>query len=426
MVAATVRRLFAGTSAVALLLGWLELSPAFGFPVTDAAAMIDRALGSRREEDLAGWLLLLVAVGAVAAIYLLLIGPRAHATWTGPVYGVAAWLAVGAVAMPLLAAVQGTPPAGETSADPMRASFFMSNLGAGAAAGALVGWLLFGIALGLASTLRSSTGVLGGVVLAAVGAGVIAHQVPAWTEQLKDGATASSTVPNLPPGRIFVSILELPQPAGAVLGPHRHVQGFVVGLSGTSTLRYSGGSSQDVGPGQLAITAPLEPHSHLNSAAVPPAIGLAVLIVAFLTGWWLLRGRPAGAFPASAALIAAAVAAGNPFMNQWYFVALRPEAARGAPMPVPAGHRAYESAILAGIRDGPYREQVTERVLASGQSVPVLGPGAVVLKSGALTLQSGSNVSPVRPGWGVTLAGGNTLRAGSPDTQIVMIQLIPT
>ena len=45
-------------------------------------------------------------------------------------------------------------------------------------------------------------------------------------------------------------------------------------------------------------------------------------------------------------------------MNHWYFVAVRPAAQRAAAMPVPAGHRTYESAELTGLLGGPQRERL--------------------------------------------------------------------
>src|SRR5256885_1584932 len=76
MVSANMRRILVGIAAVAANLGWLQLAPAFGFPVTAPAGMLDRMLGATREAGPAGWVLLLLGQAAFAALFLLLVEPR--------------------------------------------------------------------------------------------------------------------------------------------------------------------------------------------------------------------------------------------------------------------------------------------------------------------------------------------------------------
>ena len=59
MVSLAMRRVLVGMTAVAVSLGWLQLAPAFGLPVTAPAPMLDRMLGTTREAGLAGWAILL-------------------------------------------------------------------------------------------------------------------------------------------------------------------------------------------------------------------------------------------------------------------------------------------------------------------------------------------------------------------------------
>ena len=134
--------------------GWLQLAPAFGFPVTAPAAMLDRLLGANREASPAGWALLLLGEFAFVAGYFFLVEGRTH--WAvGPfAYAVGGWLLTGAVLMPVIGLLQGAPPAGDAANNPMRANFFMLNLGPGAAAEALIGWLLFGSVLAAGRTLE--------------------------------------------------------------------------------------------------------------------------------------------------------------------------------------------------------------------------------------------------------------------------------
>ena len=153
MVSLAMRRVLVGLTAVAVALGWLQLAPAFGFPVTAPAAMLDRMLGANHEASLAGWAMLLVGELALAGGYFIFVEGRTRGPVAPIVYAVAAWLVTGAVLMPLIGIIQGAPPAGDAINDPMRANFFMLNLGAGAAAESLVAWLLFGVVLAAGRTL---------------------------------------------------------------------------------------------------------------------------------------------------------------------------------------------------------------------------------------------------------------------------------
>lgn len=423
MVSRAVRQLFIGMTATGTLVGWLQLAPAFGFPVTDSQAMLDRAFGPHREEDWAGWLALLIVLGVFAAVYLLIVEPRRSEGWAGPAYGVAAWLLTGVVLMPLLAVIQGQPPTGDLANDPMRATFFMSNLGPFAAIEALIGWLLFGAVLSAGRSLSAPGFTLAAAAVLAVAVGLLAFWVPRWTATFSNGVTAEGTIPQLPPGSVFISVLELPQPAGATLGPHRHVGGFVVDLAGTEVLRQPGDGSREVGPGGIAFTPPLQLHSHENPGPVPWAIGLAVLMLALLAAWTLRHAW----FFAAAVLMVAAIAAGNPFMNHWYFIGVRPVAARGAAMPVPAGHRVYESASLVGLAGGPYIERVTEHVLAADETLEVSGPAAVVLVSGEASLGADDRIEILSSGSGATIAPSTkgAIRAGSSGSEVLLIELLP-
>lgn len=424
MVSAALHRIFVGMTAVAALAGWLQLAPAFGFPVTDAQAMLDRALGPQREEDWAGWLLFLVGLALFAAIYLLVVESRRPDAWVGPAYGVAAWLLTGAVVMPLLAAIQGKPPVGDAASDPMRATFFMSNLGAGAAVEALIGWLLFGVALAAGKSLRAPAAGLAAAAAVAVLAGALALWVPrSIAISFGDRVSGQGTLAQLPPGPVYISVLELPQPAGAVLGPHRHVGGVVVDFYGSSVLRVPGDGLREVTPGKVAFIPPLELHSHENPGPVPWAIGLAVLLLALLATWTWRHAWPF----AAAVLIVASVATGNPFMNHWYVIGVRPVADRGAPMPVPTGHRVYQSASLVGLAAGPYTERVTERVLAKDQSLVLSGPAAVILVSGDASLDTGIETETLKPGSGATIAPGarESLRASASGCDLLLVELVP-
>ena len=427
MVSLAMRRVLVGMSAVAAGLGWLQLAPAFGFPVTAPAAMLDRMLGSHREAGPAGWALLLIGEAAFAAAYLLVVEPRTQGVVAPLAYALGAWLLSGAVLMPVIGVIQGAPPAGDAASDPMRATFFMLNLGPLAAVEALVAWMLFGavLAAGRKLDLRPRDFYLtsGAVALAAV----LAFAVPVIVTRTAGNSVVEGKVAALPAGPVFISVLELPQPAGAVLGPHAHIPGFVLDVSGTATIAIAGKGTLDVGPGDAFFTAGLLSHDHENRAAVPAAIVLAVLLVgltiALLTGVWRRRA----VFLLAALLVFGVVGTINPLMNHWYFVGVRPAAQRGAVMLVPAAHRTYESENLSSLAAAPFTERLTYRRLASGESARLSGAAALVVLDGEASVTVGGSTTGLSAQSGFTIAGGEdaTVRAGSQGARILIVQVLP-
>jgi quercetin dioxygenase-like cupin family protein len=426
MVSLAMRRGLVGTSAVLAGLGWLQLAPAFGFPVTAPAAMLDRMLGAHREAGLAGWILLLLGVGIFAAAYLFLVEPRTKGVVAPIAYALGAWFVSGAVLMPAIALIQGAPPAGDTANDPMRASFFMLNLGPGAAIEALIAWLLFGAVLAAGRTLDVHPRAFYLAGGAAVLAALLAVAIPILVARYDANRVVEGNVVQVPAGPVFISVLELPQPAGAVLGPHAHIPGFVLDVSGTATMAITGRGTVDVGPGDAVFTANLQRHDHENRAAVPTAILLALVLVglavALLAGAWRRRA----AVLLAALLVLGVVATIDPLINHWYFIGVRPAAARGAVMPVPAGHRTYESENLTGLTSGPYVERLTYRSLDSGESTSLAGPAAILVLDGQASVTTGGKTTGLSAQSGITVDGGAdaTVKAGSQGARILVIQIL--
>jgi quercetin dioxygenase-like cupin family protein len=426
MVSLAMRRVLVGLTAVTVALGWLQLAPAFGFPVTAPAAMLDRMLGANREAGPAGWALLLLGEFAFVAGYFLLVEGRTH--WAvGPfAYAVGGWLLTGAVLMPVIGLIQGAPPAGDAANDPMRANFFMLNLGLGAAAEALIGWLLFGavLAAGRMLEVRPRAFLLGVGSAALVGA--IAFSVPVVLARAGPGRVVEGRLAALPAGPVFISVLELPQPPGAVLGPHKHVGGFVLDLSGTASMVIPGRSAIDLGPGDAVFVAAQQLHDHGNRAVVPLAIALALVLVGLSVVIVVRRGRPSALVLTMALLIAGTVATIDPLMNHWYFIAVRPEAARGGVMPVPAGHRTYESQNLKGLQSGAYVERMTDRTFGSGESARFTGPGAIIVLDGQASVTSGGQTSDLSAQSGLTIGGGDeaSVRVTSGSARVLVVELL--
>jgi len=424
MVSANLWRLMVGAAAVVANLGWLQLAPAFGYPVTAPAGMLDRMLGASRETGPVGWALLLLGQAAFAAVAFV-VERRARAALASLAFAIGAWLISGAVLMPLIGLIQGPPPAGSLPEDPMRANFFMLNLGPGAAAEALVGWLLFSAVIAAGSTLKISARAFALALAAAALAAVIAFAAPALAVQADSGRVYEGRIAALPVAPVFISVLELPQPAGAVLGPHTHIAGFVLDIFGTATMIIDG-NVVDVGAGRAVFTANLQPHDHENRVAVPYAIALALALVTLSVALVLLQGRSPAAPLMVALLVAGTVATVNPLMNHWYFIGIRPAAQRGTAMPVPAGHRTYESENLTGLASGSYVEQLTHRRLGAGDSVRVIGPAAIVVLEGQALVSAGGTAGlPAQPG--TTIAGGTeaTVRVESGIARVLIFQLVP-
>jgi hypothetical protein len=418
-------RVLVGMAATAAALGWLQLAPAFGLPVTAPAGMLDRTLGANREASFAGWALLLFGLAAFVAVYFLVVDRWARGPLAPVAFAIGAWLVSGAVLMPLVGLLQGAPPPGDPAANPMRANFFMLNLGPWAAAEALIAWLLFGDVLAAGSRLKVGPVAFGLAVGAAVLAGAIAWAAPA----LAAGAGSDRVVDRvaaLPAGPMFISVLELPQPPGARLGPHQHVAGFVVDVSGTATIAIAA-AVVDVGPGDAFFTADRQVHDHQNRAAVPFGIALALVVVG-LTVALVLRheGRPAVALMAALVTVGT-VATVDPLMNHWYFVAVRPVADRGAVMPVPAGHRTYESENLTALASAPYLERLTNKRLGSGESARFAGPAAIVVLDGQASVIVDGHQVILSAQAGTTIAGGTegTVQSASGGARVLVLQLLP-
>ncbi len=227
----------------------------------------------------------------------------------------------------------------------------------------------------------------------------------------------------LPPGESFLSIIDLPQPAGGSFGAHWHVPGFVYVLSGKARV-VEEGSTVDVSRGEGHFIPALAVHTHQNSDNRLPAGALAVgLIVAVILLLLVVRFRRARAVLVPALLVAliagGAVALWNPWQNDWFFIGVRPAAARGGPMPIPSATRTYESPDFSHVPPGPYVETLaTTTVDPHGQLTVSKAPGPAVLLvldgRADLTVDNGA---PARLGHhqGTLVQTGQTARILNPS-----------
>jgi hypothetical protein len=434
-------------------LGWLTVCPALGFPTLATAAMLNRVFAPREDPgSWPGWALLVIGLASAALLYLAAAdrGRLRPSITSGAVYGATCWLVAGAVVMPLLGlavpTVPPTTPPALTPPDPMHGSLMMLHLGLAAPLAALIAWLLFGAVLGATARSRSSDATLRGTVSPAIGrttdpgavrmvalgsglivlvvAGLVVARILTQTGPSPAGARtlASGPVATLPQGALFFSIVELPQAAGGVLGPHAHVPGFAYSLNGVETLSFDDGRTVRVGPGEGGFMGTQAAHAHLNADDRVPAAVLAMLIVALVgvVGLiWFRRATGTGRLLPVVLVVligAGSVATWDPWSNDWLFLSVRPAAARGAPMPIPTAVRAYESPDLGALPAGPYVETLEEIVVAPGAAPADLGStGAVALfvldgrldigSTGGPSIQIGSHGSTlIQPGTSVQLS----------------------
>lgn len=149
--------------------GWLAICPVLGFPTLGTVGMVNRALFKEIPEAghnpgfWLGWLILIAALaGAIALFFMFerLRLVRANIR-TGVIFGLALWLLVGIVVMPLLGLADPTTP-GPASQPPdaMRATLMMYTLGPLASVAALIAWALFGAILGATGRTRSAAVVV--------------------------------------------------------------------------------------------------------------------------------------------------------------------------------------------------------------------------------------------------------------------------
>jgi hypothetical protein len=150
---------------------------------------------------------------------------------------------------------------------------------------------------------------------------------------------------------------------------------------------------------------------------------LVAVTVALVAGAWRRRA----VVLLAVLVVLGVVATINPLMNHWYFVGVRPAAARGGGMLVPAAHRTFESENLTGLAAGPHIERLTYRLLASGESASVTGPAALVVLDGEGLVTTGGKTTDLSAQSGVTIAGGAdaTVQAGSPGARILVVQVLP-
>jgi quercetin dioxygenase-like cupin family protein len=424
--------------AVVAWLGWFEIAPALGFPTIGPAAMLNRIFVPNSDPGVwVGGVVLVLGLLGVVALYLL----AADRGWfrpgpmSGLLFGLAAWAIAGAVVMVILGRISAPAPAPPAppglplpTPDPMHATFMMLHLGALAPVAALAAWLLFGAVVGAATVpiegegetpavrgrvhqgVTQTTGFLALTAALTLGGWISAsHSAGPTAQALGDAQTrvlATGEAQALPEGSVFVSVIELPQASGATLGPHAHVPGFAYVLRGRETISFHGGPTMELNPGQGGFMGGLVIHAHQNRKDRAPAALLAAGLLALgVVLSWISLVRFAARRTTLAALTGLLIAAGgvalwNPWANSWFFIAVRPEAARGGVMPLPSASRTYESPDLEGLPPGPYTETLRSITVPAGGVItvqPEPGPEMLLVLTGQAEVRL-NGASPISLG----------------------------
>jgi quercetin dioxygenase-like cupin family protein len=263
--------------------------------------------------------------------------------------------------------------------------------------------------------------VFGGALVAVTAA--LACAVLAVPAQADETEMLGRGPVGVPPGGSFVSIVEFPQPPGAKLGPHGHFGGFVYVESGEAAL-VEEGRTTTLGAGESHFVPALAVHTHENADDRLPAGALAIALVLAVVALVVAVRSPRTRVVLVPVLLAGVVAGGaialwNPWKNDWFFLAVRSEATRGAPMPIPSAENTYASPPLSGVRPGTYMATLAETTVdARGQLAAsrAAGPIAFMVLEGSAEV-SVSDDRPIQLGQGdaTLVQPGGSIRITNPN-----------
>ena len=453
-------------AGIAAWLGWLTVCPVLGFPSLATAAMLNLVLVSREDPGFwLGWALLLIGLAFASLVYLAAAdrGRLRPSIASGALYGALCWLIVGAVVMPLLG-LAGPAAATGSAADPMRGSFMMLDLGAGAPIAALIAWLVLGVVLGASAGSEPGNASVRGVVLAwrgrtnrrSVRRGVSAAAIavvalvaivlvmdrfalaPASPSVTTTATLATVPVQSLPQGADFFSVIELSQPPGATLGPHVHTySGVAYSLKGVATIAFVSGQTTRVARGEAGFIIAGQAHAHRNADDQLPSAALAVLIVALTAVVCLLgvrRTRLDGRLlPVALILLIVVGAIGilSPGSNDWLFISVRSVSGRGAEMPLATAARVFESPNVGPFAPGPYIETLDEITVAPTAPATNLGSASaavIVVLDGQVEVQAAGGPSTKLGARGATMLqpGASDLVTATGDQPAHLLELLVT
>lgn len=241
----------------------------------------------------------------------------------------------------------------------------------------------------------------------------------------------------LPPGKIFINILEFRQVPGADFGPHAHIPAVVYTLRGTSTITFPAAPTVSVRAGQAAFipagAAMTQKNVDGRLGAITIAGGLVVLVI-LLCAATLMRGGPRQITIGVLSLLAIGggiLPLAGATSNDYYFIAVRPDAQHVLAMPRPDGHVFYTSPDVDPVPAGPFVESLNAIELGAGAHYePAVSPGPqmIIVMEGAATVQVVDQTSRLGAGDGTFAQAGQTLEitnSGSQDLRMIDFAVRP-
>ena len=179
-----------------------------------------------------------------------------------------------------------------------------------------------------------------------------------------------------------------------------------------------GAASRAVAPGDAAFVPTLRGHTIQNRDGTIGvgafAVGLVVVVILLCAATWLRGGRRRITVAVlSIVLIAAgALPVTGATSNDYYLIAVRPDAQQRLPMPRPDGRVAYTAPDLDPVPAGPYVEALTAITVPAGaryETPDIPGPQMIVVVGGSATVQLGDKTSQLGGGGGAFAQMGQTL-----------------
>jgi quercetin dioxygenase-like cupin family protein len=273
-------------------------------------------------------------------------------------------------------------------------------------------------------TRRRLTSALFGAVSFAVLCSMVL-QVQAKNPTLS-GATvntlAQGPVKSLPPGKLYINILEFRQQPGSDFGPHAHQASIAYTLQGIDTISFPTAAARSVGPGAAAFIPGLAVHTHQNldgrigSGAI--AAGLVVLVILLCVATWLRGTRRRVTIAVLSILLIAggALPLIGATSNDYYLIAVRPESQRPTPMPRPDGNVFYSTPDMQPVPAPPYLETLNAISVPAGTtySAPdAPGPEMIIVMDGAAAVHIGDQTTQLSAGAGAFAQTGQTVAIGN-------------
>lgn len=207
---------------------------------------------------------------------------------------------------------------------------------------------------------------------------------PAQANGFTATTLAEGKVPTLPGGTLYMNVIDIPEAGGQTI-THAHVPGFVYSVAGTHRMSIDGGETFTLVAGQAGFVG-TQSHAHIN---------------------------PDGS------------------ANDWYFISIRPIAARTAPPLVAQQKVLFETPDLSALPPGPYTERLMLVTLAgSGRGAPHTHGGTELLfvLDGSVRLQLDGQTVTLSTGQGFWHLPGTCIQdinAGATTAKMLAFFITP-